>query len=64
MKKYAITYVTKEDVEELGFDATSITEAQMEDMAQACGQSYLNGNASFWEDVESFCIKVLKLKQN
>lgn len=64
MKTYAITHVTKEDIETLGFNPSKITDKQMQRLAEALGESYMLGNGNFWEDIESFCIEILKLKQN
>jgi len=63
MKKYAITYVTKEDCESLGFDISMLTDKDMQDIADNLGQSYLNGNGEFWSDLESILIEVYKLEQ-
>ena len=61
---YPITHVNIVDIESLGFTIKDITPEQMIGLANALESSYLNGSGDYWEDVESYCIEILKLKQN
>ena len=45
-KEFEITSVTREDLESRGFDATNITDAQMEELARKMCDDYLE--QMFW----------------
>jgi hypothetical protein len=58
-KEFKITYVTREDLEDRGFDTTNITDAQMEELARRMCNDYLE--QMFWlsmdiiaEDIMNF----------
>jgi len=63
-KGYPITTLNKEDIESIGFDATSLKDKDMKRIAQMLGESYLNGNSRFWEELESILIEIYKLEQH
>lgn len=58
-KEFKITSVTREDLEDRGFDTTNITDAQMEELARRMCNDYLE--QMFWlsmdiiaEDIMNF----------
>jgi hypothetical protein len=63
-KQFNITSVSREDCESIGFDVSKLTDEDMQKVADAMGESYCNGNACFWSDLESILIDVYKLKQS
>lgn len=63
-KKFIITYITREDLADLGFDTSSITDEQMQEMAGSMATQYVSYRSNFWEEAEGYAIEVLKLKQN
>lgn len=63
-KQFEITSVNREDLQSIGFDTSTLTDENMEDIAHRLAESYMNGNASFLQDLESIAIEVYKLKQH
>ncbi len=63
-KQYTITSVSKEDCRSIGFDVSTLTDNDMEEIAERLAESYMQGNANFWSDLESILIEVYKLKQH
>lgn len=49
-KEFKITSVTREDLEDRGFDTTNITDAQMEELARRMCNDYLE--QMFWLSME------------
>lgn len=63
-KQFIVTSVSREDCESIGFDVSTLKDSDMERIAEIMGESYCNGNACFWSDLESILIEVYKLKQH
>ena len=63
-KQFSITGVCRSDLHNMGIDTETLTDENMEDIARLLGESYLEGNGSFWNDLESIAIDVYKLKQH
>ena len=49
-KEFEITSVTRQDLEDRGFDTTNITDAQMEELARRMCNDYLE--QMFWLSME------------
>ena len=63
-KQFPITFVNREDLQSIGFETDTLTDEDMEEIAHRLGESYCEGNACFWSDLESIAIEVYKLKQH
>ena len=57
-KEFKITSVTREDLEDLGFDTTNVTDAQMERLAQKMCDDYLE--QMFWLSMEIIAEDIMK----
>lgn len=62
MKTYfKITSVSREDLESIGINADTLTDKDMQDIAQRMAEAYCQ--CCFWNDLESIAMDVYKLKQ-
>jgi hypothetical protein len=61
-KAYNITSVCREDMESIGFDTETLTDEDMQKIAETLGESYVT--SGFWQDLESILIESYKLKQH
>ena len=57
-KEFKITSVTREDLEDRGFDTTNITDAQMEELARRMCNDYLE--QMFWLSMEIIAEDIMK----
>ena len=60
---YEVTSLAREDLESIGFDTSTLSDEDMYNIAKRLGDSYFDGNASFWGDLESIAIDIYGLKQ-
>jgi hypothetical protein len=63
-KQFNITSVSRSDAESIGFDVSTLTDKDFGEIAERLAESYMEGNASFWQDLESILIEVYKLPQH
>lgn len=63
-KPFTITSVCREDLQQIGFDTETLTNEDMQNIAERLGDIYLNGNGHFWNDLDSIAKDVYRLKQN
>ena len=56
-KEFEITSVTREDLESRGFDATNITDAQMEELARKMCDDYLE--QMFWISLDTIAEDII-----
>lgn len=57
-KEFKITSVTREDLADIGFDVTNITDAQMEQLARRMCDDYLE--QMFWLSMEIIAEDIMK----
>ena len=57
-KEFEITSVTRQDLEDRGFDTTNITDAQMEELARRMCNDYLE--QMFWLSMEIIAEDIMK----
>ena len=57
-KEFKITSVTREDLEDRGFDTTNITDAQMEELARRMCDDYLE--QMFWISMQIIAEDIMK----
>lgn len=62
-KQFTVTSVSRADCESIGFDVSTLTDEDMQKVADAMGESYCNGHSCFWNDLEAILIEVYKLEQ-
>ena len=63
-EKYPVTYLTREDMESIGFVTDTLTAKDMQNIADMMGESYCEGNACFWNDLEGILMDNYKLTQH
>ena len=63
-KQFNITSVSREDLQSIGFNTKTLTDKNMRHIADLLEESYLQGNANFWSDLETIAIDVYKLTQH
>ena len=57
-KEFKITSVTRQDLEDRGFDTTNITDAQMEELARRMCNDYLE--QMFWLSMDIIAEDIMK----
>ena len=63
-KEFKITSLSRSDLHSIGFDTNTLTDNDMQQIADRMGESYCEGNACFWNDLESIAIDIYQLKQH
>ena len=63
-KEFPVTEVTRLDLQSIGFDTKTLKDEDMKNIARLLSESFCEGNANFWQDLETIAIDVYGLKQH